>query len=80
MIIEHIFRVTGGSELGQYMKLLEHLRYSHSILLQYCYDKNKNILEALCRWQGTKHGFESAVKRAKSFSNIQIEVIRSGKR
>lgn len=68
MKIQHTINV------DHWKKLLEHLRYSGSKLLSY-YQTNfgdfKGI-SAKCEFQGTKKGFVSAVRRAKSFSNVRV--------
>jgi len=56
--------------VDHYGKLLEHLRYSGSILLSW--NQGSGTIKADCEFLGTKKGFEQAIKRGRSFSNVKF--------
>jgi len=56
--------------VDHYGKLLEHLRYSGSVLLSW--NEGSGTIKAKCEFSGTKKGFEQSIKRGKSFTHCRF--------
>jgi len=54
-----------------FQTLVEHLRYSNSVLEKY-ETTDKGDITAICVYSGTRKGFEQAISRANSFASVLL--------